>query len=263
MPDLEKIRNYFRKLITGPVTVAFSGGADSVLVLKLTLEASQNAFPVYPVYVDSGWMSRSALQEAQENARQLQTNLHVIRLDCPESIGIENNPQNRCYLCKKAVFKALTTFADSHSCSIILEGTQIDDLKKYRPGLKALKESGAISPLKELGLDKAEVRHWLSYFGLAAAKKPSGSCLATRLPYGKSLSAETLLRIDEAETWLKRFDLGTVRVRSHDDIARIEVDVERLEKIIPIRGDLIRKLQSLGWKYVTLDLEGFRSGSMD
>lgn len=101
MSDLEKIRNYFTKLVTGPVTVAFSGGADSVLVLKLALEASQNAFPVYPVYVDSGWMSRSALQEAQETARQLQTNLHVIRLDCPESIGIENNPKNRCYLCKK------------------------------------------------------------------------------------------------------------------------------------------------------------------
>lgn len=263
MTDLEKIRSYFKKLITGPVTVAFSGGADSVLLLKLTLDAAQNTFPVYPVYVDSNWMSRSALLDAQEIAKQLQTDLQVIKLDSPESIGIKNNPKNRCYLCKKAVFEAIKIFADIHSSSTILEGTQVDDLKKYRPGLKALKESGAISPLKELGLDKVAVRRWLSHFGLAAAKKPSGSCLATRLPYGKSLSTKTLLQIDQAENWLKSFDLGAIRVRSHDDIARIEVDADKLEKVISIRSNLIKEFQSLGWKYVTLDLEGFRSGSMD
>ncbi len=263
MPDLEKIRDYFKKIVTGPVTVAFSGGADSVLVLKLALDASHNTFPIYPVYVDSNWMSRSALEEAKEAARQLQTELSVLKLGSPEAVGIENNPKNRCYLCKKAVFEALKMFAEAHGSSIILEGTQIDDLKKYRPGLKALQESGAISPLKELGLDKAEVRQWLSYFELPAAKKPSGSCLTTRLPYGKILSAETLLRIDQAENWLKRFDLGTVRVRSHDDIARIEVDSDKFEKIISIRSNLIKEFRSLGWKYVTLDLEGFRSGSMD
>lgn len=263
MPDIERLREHFRSIITGPVTVAFSGGTDSVLVLKLTLEAARNRFPVYAVYADTPWMPRAALEEAQNIAKDFQTDLHIIRLDSPQSIGIENNPKDRCYRCKKNIFAALKAFAAEHGCSILLEGTQLDDLNKYRPGLQAVRESGALSPLKDLGLHKADVRHFLTLFNIEAAKKPSGSCLATRLPYGQTLETELLKRIDTAEQWLRAFDLGTVRVRSHGEIARIEVSRENLQKVLCIHEQLTQKFKSLGWKYVTLDLEGFRSGSMD
>lgn len=263
MPDIEKIRLYFAELIQGPTVVAFSGGTDSVLVLKLTLEAAAGRFPVYPVYADAAWMPRGALAEAHEIARELKTDLNVICLDSPEAIGIELNPRDRCYRCKKAIFALLRKFAADHQCTLLLEGTQLDDLSKYRPGLKAITESGAVSPLKELGLHKSDVREILSELGLTVAKKPSGSCLATRLPYGEELSLNILKRLDEAEEKLRQFDLGTIRVRSHEDIARIEVDKNRLIKAVSLSEKIIEELKPLGWKYITLDLQGFRSGSMD
>lgn len=263
MPDITTIKQYFAKLINGPTVVAFSGGADSVLVLKLALAASDGRFPVYAVYADTPWMPRRALAEALEVARELKTDLNVVSLDSPESIGIENNPKDRCYRCKQAIFTLLRKFASDHQCALLLEGTQLDDLSKYRPGLKAVAESGAVSPFKELGLHKDDVRDLLSEFQLTAAKKPAGSCLATRLSYGQKLSPEILGRIDAAEEKLTPFELGTIRVRSHGEIARIEVDETQLEKAIYFHKEIIRELKPLGWKFITLDMEGFRSGSMD
>ena len=176
MPDIERLREHFRLTITGPATVAFSGGADSVLVLKLALETARNRFPVYAVYADTPWMPRAALKEAQAIAEDFHIDLHVIYLESAEAIGIENNPTDRCYRCKKNIFSALRAFATEHACSILLEGTQLDDLTKYRPGLQAVKESGALSPLKDLGLHKSDVREYLALLNIAAAKKPSGSC---------------------------------------------------------------------------------------
>ncbi|MCR8920402.1 ATP-dependent sacrificial sulfur transferase LarE [Parasutterella secunda] len=249
--------------MTEPVMVAFSGGADSVLVLKLALEASRGRFPIYALYADAPWMPRMALVEAEQIARDLQVKLEVININSPASIGIENNPQDRCYRCKKAIFKAFMDFGQTHNVKILLEGTQLDDLTKYRPGLKAIAESGARSPLKELGLHKSDVRKLLTLWSLSASKKPSGSCLATRLPYGQTLSVPILNQIDQAENCLRSFGLGILRVRSHGDIARIETDPEYFSFVLSKQADIVRKLKSLGWKYVTLDLEGFRSGSMD
>ena len=263
MPDIDKIRHYFAELIKGPAVVAFSGGADSVLVLKLTLDAAGGRFPVYAVYADTPWMPHRALSEAREIAQGLKVEFQVIRIDSPDSIGIKLNPPDRCYRCKGAIFSLLKQFAAEHHCTHLLEGTQLDDLTKYRPGLKAIAESGALSPLKELELHKTDVRELLSQLGLAVAKKPAGSCLATRLPYNRELSLDILRRIDEAEERLRQFDLGTIRVRSHGDIARIEVDKDRLIKAAGLSEKIIEELKPLGWKYITLDLQGFRSGSMD
>ena len=241
MPDLKTVLSHFDAIVTEPVMVAFSGGADSVLVLKLALEASRGRVPVYALYADAPWMPRAARAEAEQIARELQVKLNVVSIDSPGSIGIENNPLDRC----------------------LLEGTQLDDLTKYRPGLKAIAESGARSPLKELELHKSDVRELLAHWGLSAAKKPSGSCLATRLPYGQTLSVPILKQIDQAENYLRSFGFKVIRVRSHGDIARIETDLEHLSLALSKRADIVRELKSLGWKYVTLDLEGFRSGSMD
>lgn len=263
MPDLKTVLSHFDAIVTEPVMVAFSGGADSVLVLKLALEASRGRVPVYALYADAPWMPRAARAEAEQIAHELQVKLNVVSIDSPASIGIENNPLDRCYRCKKAIFKAFMDFGQIHNVEILLEGTQLDDLTKYRPGLKAIAESGARSPLKELGLHKSDVRELLAHWGLSAAKKPSGSCLATRLPYGQTLSVPILKQIDQAENYLRSFGFKVIRVRSHGDIARIETDLEHLSLALSKRADIVRELKSLGWKYVTLDLEGFRSGSMD
>ncbi len=263
MPDLKTVLSHFDAIVTEPVMVAFSGGADSVLVLKLALEASRGRVPIYALYADAPWMPRAARAEAEQIARELQVKLNVVSIDSPGSIGIENNPLDRCYRCKKAIFKAFMDFGQIHNVKILLEGTQLDDLTKYRPGLKAIAESGARSPLKELELHKSDVRELLAHWGLSAAKKPSGSCLATRLPYGQTLSVPILKQIDQAENYLRSFGFKVIRVRSHGDIARIETDLEHLSLALSKRADIIRELKSLGWKYVTLDLEGFRSGSMD
>lgn len=263
MPNLEEIRQYFARIVNAPTMVAFSGGADSVLVLKLALDAAGNRFPIYALYADAPWMPRKALMQAQQIASDFGIDLHVVSLGSPKSIGIENNPKNRCYLCKKAIFDSFQSFGRKHGCGILLEGTQLDDLTQYRPGLQAIAESGALSPLKELRLHKADVRELLQYFKLSAAKKPSGSCLATRIAYDHDLSEELFSRIDCAENWLQSFGVTRLRVRSHGEIARIEVNSEDFGKIIAIRAELTKKLKALGWKYVTLDLEGFRSGSMD
>lgn len=263
MPDLKTVLSHFDAIVTEPVMVAFSGGADSVLVLKLALEASRGRVPVYALYADAPWMPRAARAEAEQIARELQVKLNVVSIDSPGSIGIENNPLDRCYRCKKAIFKAFMDFGQIHNVEILLEGTQLDDLTKYRPGLKSIAESGARSPLKELGLHKSDVRELLAHWRLSAAKKPSGSCLATRLPYGQTLSVLILKQIDQAENYLRSFGFKVIRVRSHGDIARIETDLEHLSLALSKRADIVRELKSLGWKYVTLDLEGFRSGSMD
>ncbi len=263
MPDLKTVLSHFDAIVTEPVMVAFSGGADSVLVLKLALEASRGRVPVYALYADAPWMPKAARAEAEQIARELQVKLNVVSIDSPASIGIENNPLDRCYRCKKAIFKAFMDFGQIHNVKILLEGTQLDDLTKYRPGLKAIAESGARSPLKELELHKSDVRELLAHWGLPAAKKPSGSCLATRLPYGQTLSVPILKQIDQAENYLRSFGFKVIRVRSHGDIARIETDLEHLSLALSKRADIVRELKSLGWKYVTLDLEGFRSGSMD
>lgn len=263
MSDIQTILRYFSSIVTGPVSIAFSGGADSVLVLKLALEASCNRFPVYAVYVDTPWMSRHALEEAQQIAQELQADFNVIPIDSTAEFEIDKNPTDRCYRCKKAIFSTIRTFGLKRGADILLEGTQLDDLDKYRPGLKAVAESNAISPLRDLGLRKSDVRLWLKHFNLSTAQKPSGSCLATRIPYGQTLSPTLLSKIESAENYLAQFDLGTIRVRSHGEIARIEVDKDKIENAAAIRTTIINKLKSFGWKYVTLDLEGFRSGSMD
>lgn len=263
MPDLKTVLSHFDAIVTEPVMVAFSGGADSVLVLKLALEASRGRVPVYALYADAPWMPKAARAEAEQIAHELQVKLNVVSIDSPASIGIENNPLDRCYRCKKAIFKAFMDFGQIHNVKILLEGTQLDDLTRYRPGLKAIAESGARSPLKELELHKSDVRELLTHWGLSAAKKPSGSCLATRLPYGQTLSVPILKQIDQAENYLRSFGFKVIRVRSHGDIARIETDPEHLSLALSKRADIVRELKSLGWKYVTLDLEGFRSGSMD
>lgn len=173
------------------------------------------------------------------------------------------NPENRCYLCKRRLFSCLKEFAEERKITCILDGTNEDDLHVYRPGIQALGELGIISPLAELHITKAEVKALASMYGISVASRPSTPCMATRIPYGMELNYDILARIGEGEAFLREMFSGNVRLRLHKNVARIELDPECLEQAVMKREQVISRLKELGFSYVTLDLEGFRSGSMD
>lgn len=246
------------------VIVAFSGGVDSTLLLKIACDmAKKEGTKVYAVSIQTRLHPMGEMEEAKKTCQELEAEHVVISIDELKEAGIMNNPVNRCYLCKKFLFSKIKDFASKLEISRILEGTNEDDLHVYRPGIKALKELGIKSPLAEAGLTKAEVRNLASEYGLKTASKPSAPCLATRFPYGTELAYEDMERVEKGEAYLKSFGLYNVRIRVYGKTARIEVDVASFAEVLAHKQDIIAYLKELGFIYITLDLEGFRSGSMD
>ncbi len=246
------------------VIVAFSGGVDSTLLLKIACDmAKKEGTKVYAVSIQTRLHPMGEMEEAKKTCQELEAEHVVISIDELKEAGIMNNPVNRCYLCKKFLFLKIKDFASKLEISRILEGTNEDDLHVYRPGIKALKELGIKSPLAEAGLTKAEVRNLASEYGLKTASKPSAPCLATRFPYGTELAYEDMERVEKGEAYLKSFGLYNVRIRVYGKTARIEVDVASFAEVLAHKQDIITYLKELGFIYITLDLEGFRSGSMD
>lgn len=246
------------------VCLAFSGGVDSSLLLKLAADsAAAHGTTVYAVTFDSRLHPACDLENAKKVAAELGGVHVVVTVDELEMEEIRSNPPDRCYLCKKQLFGKLLEFAAEKQISLTMEGTNEDDLRVYRPGIRAVRELGVKSPLAEAGLTKAEVKALAAEYGISAASRPSTPCMATRLPYGAELNYEVLKQIEEGEAVLRELIGGNVRLRLHGDVARIETDGENLEKAVALRGQLISRLKALGFVYITLDLEGFRSGSMD
>ncbi|HIX25624.1 MAG TPA: ATP-dependent sacrificial sulfur transferase LarE [Candidatus Lachnoclostridium avicola] len=246
------------------VCLAFSGGVDSSLLLKLAADsAAAHGTTVYAVTFDSRLHPACDLENAKKVAAELGGVHVVVTVDELEMEEIRSNPPDRCYLCKKQLFGKLLEFAAEKQISLTMEGTNEDDLHVYRPGIRAVRELGVKSPLAEAGLTKAEVKALAAEYGISAASRPSTPCMATRLPYGAELSYEVLKQIEEGEAVLRELIGGNVRLRLHGDVARIETDGENLEKAVALRSQLISRLKALGFVYITLDLEGFRSGSMD
>lgn len=246
------------------VCLAFSGGVDSSLLLKLAADsAAAHGTTVYAVTFDTRLHPACDLENAKKVAAELGGVHVVVTVDELEMEEIRSNPPDRCYLCKKQLFGKLLEFAAEKQISLTMEGTNEDDLHVYRPGIRAVRELGVKSPLAEAGLTKAEVKALAAEYGISAASRPSTPCMATRLPYGAELSYEVLKQIEEGEAVLRELIGGNVRLRLHGDVARIETDGENLEKAVALRGQLISRLKALGFVYITLDLEGFRSGSMD
>lgn len=246
------------------VCVAFSGGVDSSLLLAEAVEAAENSGNrVYAVTFQTKLHPATDLLAAEAVAEELGVTQHIIVIDELAQAGIEDNPKNRCYLCKRALFARLKLFAERMGAQWCLDGTNADDLRQYRPGLQALAELHIESPLAELGFSKAQVRALAKERGLSVAQRPSTPCMATRLPYGAHLDYELLKRIDRAEAWLRRQLGGNVRLRLHGDIARIEVDAQAIPKAAGMAEEIVTHLKALGFVHITLDLRGFRSGSMD
>lgn len=246
------------------VVLAFSGGVDSTLLLRLAADsAKKNGTEVHAVTLHTMLHPVREASEARRLAESMGVHFHIIEIDELNSAGIIDNPVDRCYRCKSTLFAKLKELAEELGIRQVMEGTNEDDLHVYRPGIKALGELGILSPLAEAQMSKADVRSLSAEFGLSVSDKPSTPCLATRFPYGAHLSYDELRLVEQAETYIRDLGIRNVRVRVHEDIARIEVDADAMLMVLEHRADVTDYLKKLGYDYITIDLEGFRSGSMD
>lgn len=259
---LERMMEYTR----GDVALAFSGGVDSSLLLKTACEcAEKQGTRVIAVTFQTRLHPPCDLEIASRVAQEMRAEHVILVVDELEMEEIRQNPENRCYLCKKNLFGRLKKFADERGIRCLMDGTNEDDLHVYRPGLKALEEYGVESPLARCGITKKEVKELAALCGISVASRPSVPCMATRLPYGSELSYELLERIAKGEELLRRWlgEQSNIRLRVHGEVARIETDEACMELLLKRRCEVTQELKGLGFEYITMDLEGFRSGSMD
>jgi len=264
----ESIFRKYRRLVRilkpqGSLLVAFSGGVDSSLLLRAAVEALGNK--VLAAVVDSPIVHREEIRTARSIARQLGVPLRTVRSDDYLAEEFKKNSPLRCYVCKRALFRRLLDLARKEGLAGVVEGSNLDDELDYRPGKKALQELGVRSPLKEAGLRKAEIRLLARHFSLPNWDRPANACLATRIPFGQPVEPEWLEKIDRGESFLKKLGFSQVRLRHHGETARIEVRPEEISLAVKPenRQKIIDRLKKLGWTYVTFDLEGYRTGSLN
>ncbi len=264
----DKLRDALIRHADSGVALAYSGGTDSSLLLHALLRLRTEG--LVPNVV--AFYFRSCLQPPEEGERVLQSaramgitpqiiDTQPLR-DLPE---MRNNPVNRCYLCKSHLFTTLARRANELGLRCVMDGTNADDLEQYRPGLRALRELGVVSPLAEVGMRKADVRALAREWGLSCAAKPSSPCLATRMEYGAPLTEERLAQVAEGERILHElFPDVPLRLRVHGEkLARLELPPDQWARALELAPSISAALHKLGFIYTTLDLRGFRSGSMD
>ena len=246
----------------GSVAVAFSGGVDSTLLLFAAKEAlGEN---VIAVRAKSLSFPAGEQREADEFCEQQGIREFVAEVAELQAEGFTANRPDRCYICKKALFTKLIETAKQEGCAFVAEGSNMDDLGDYRPGLIAIRELGVRSPLRDAGLTKAEIRALSKELGLPTWRKPSFACLASRFVYGEPITQEKLRMVGDAEEYLHGLGFEQLRVRIHgEDLARIEVLPEDIDEVMRRRDEISAKLTSLGFLYVTIDLTGYRTGSMN
>ena len=245
------------------VVIGFSGGVDSTLLLKVASDILKDR--AIGVIAVSFSFPEHELKEAKDIGKQIGANLRIINTEEGNNPQYLKNPLNRCYFCRSELFVKMSEIAEESGITFLADGTNTDDDGDYRPGKIAQKKYAVRSPLREAGLNKNEIRMLSKRLGLSTYDKPAYACLASRIPYGFEITKEKLYMIEKAELYLRDLGFVGVRVRHYDVTARIEVDSEDLPKIMEkaLREKIIRKFKELGFTYVTLDLEGFRSGSMN
>ena len=245
----------------GPMLIAYSGGVDSTLLAAAARDVLGEKTRC--VFFDSPVVPRAAVAQAQGTAQELGLGLDLIEVPLMSNAEFRMNPADRCYHCKKISAVHLKKRAEELGFACIADGINVSDTGEHRPGLRASTEEGFVHPFIEAGITKQDIRDIARECGLPIWQKPSAACLASRIPYGDAITGGKLQRIEAAEVFLDGLGIGQLRVRLHGDIARIEVYKEDMGKILEQESALVRHLKSLGFSYVTLDLEGYRSGSMD
>jgi uncharacterized protein len=251
---------FLRKL--GKTAIAFSGGVDSTFLLAAAKEAIGDN--VIAITVDSPALPRYELEDAIKITDLLKVKHLIIKQEGVEDL-VKQNPVNRCYLCKKTEFGSIKEKASELQIEYILDGSNADDLNDFRPGMKASKEKGVLSPLLKIGITKDEIRSFSKSLGLPTWDKPAYACLYSRIPYGQEIKQEDLEKIEKSEKFLIEKGFKNVRVRCHGNLARIEVNPSDSMKLFnePLRSEIALNLKSFGFNFITVDLLGYRTGSFN
>jgi uncharacterized protein len=256
----EKLKEIIRPL--GRVVVAYSGGVDSTLLLKVCIDvlgkenvlAFIGSSPVHP---------ERETREAVNIAQQLGADYVVVKAAEMENINFTSNPRDRCYHCKSGLLDQAWQIAREHGCNNIVEGSNVDDEGDFRPGSRAVGEKGVLSPLKSAGLKKNDIRKLSRMLHLPTHDKPSLACLASRVPYGTTITKDILKQIELSEEFIKGLGLRQVRVRYHGDVARIEVVDKDIATVMQYCDEIYEGLRAIGFTYVAHDLKGYRTGSLN
>lgn len=273
---LERLKAWIRE--KGKIAIAFSGGVDSALLLKAACDALQgeespgdtdNADAaenkVLAITADSRVFPGRERSESIEFCQSLGCRQILFRFDEMAVPGFADNPPDRCYICKKALFTRMKALAAENGMNVLAEGSNMDDLGDYRPGLRAIAELHIESPLREAGLTKAEIRFLSKELGLPTWQKPSFACLASRFVYGETITEDKLAMVEQGEQLLFSLGFHQFRVRIHGTLARIELLPEEMDRLLTpaLRAEIAEKFREFGFSYVTLDLQGYRTGSMN
>ena len=257
----EELKKYLFSL--GSVAIAFSSGVDSTFLLYAAKEALGDNMIAITASLHS--VPERELTEAGEYCKKMGVRHFVIRINELDIEGFSQNPKNRCYLCKKVIFKNIEKVAKEQGMNEVAEGSNLDDNGDYRPGLQAIAELGVKSPLRHIGFTKQEIRDLSEYFNIPTWNKPSFACLSSRFPYGDTITKEKLKMVDKSEQLLLDMGFHQFRVRIHGDLARIELLPEEFAKFMQeeTRLTVYKKFKEYGFSYVSLDIKGYRTGSMN